>query len=184
MSKAYLTGTVKKMFDLQRGTSAKTGKDWTRLDVVVTKTDGEEQILKVWDGDQLQVYEGATIEAHGKLDEYKGEVRVVANAKDVTVNGNAPATPEVAKTVLSGQASVSTGQGTIPFTRLMELHAEWGPKLARSYSDAFSDMGKMEVVAAAGITAASSSMNTALIALTKQAKVVDDDGDEDGQVPF
>jgi hypothetical protein len=44
-------------------------------------------------------------------------------------------------------------------------------------------MGKMEAVAAAGITAASASMNTALIALTKQAKVVDDDGDE-SVVPF
>jgi hypothetical protein len=82
MSKAYIKGTIKKVFDLKSG-EGKRGP-WTRLDMVVTKEDDSEQILKVWGGDTLQAYEGATVEAHGKLDEYGGEVRVVADAKDVT----------------------------------------------------------------------------------------------------
>ena len=102
MSKAYIKGTIKKVFDLKSG-EGKRGP-WTRLDMVVTKEDGSEQILKVWDGDQIQAYEGATVEAHGKLDEYGGEVRVVANAKDVKVNGGAAPTPEQAKTLMASTA--------------------------------------------------------------------------------
>jgi hypothetical protein len=128
MSKAYLKGTVERLYKLQTGIRDD-GKKWTRQDIVVLTDNGEEK-AKIWDGDQAQIYEGATIEIHGKLEEYAGKTSVVANylntkgepTGDVKVNGNAPATPEVAKTVLSGQASVSTGQGTIPFTRLMELH--------------------------------------------------------------
>jgi hypothetical protein len=165
VSKAYLKGTVKKVFDLQSGQGKK--GPWTRQDMVVTKEDGNEQILKVWDGDQIQVYEGATIEAHGKLDEYKGEVRVTANANDVTVNGTAPATPEVARTVLSGGPSAGNGQATIPFTRLQEINAEWYPKLLEMTGDP---------------VAAATLLNTDKIALTKHAKVVDDDGEE--VVPF
>ena len=129
MSKAYIKGTIKKLFELSDGVSTKTGKPWTRLDMVITKEDGEEQILKVWSGDTLQAYEGATVEAHGKLDEYKGEVRVVADAKDVTVNGASAPTPEQAKTVLSGGPSVSKGQRTL--SEYVDFVAEYHPKFKK-----------------------------------------------------
>ena len=133
MSKAFIRGTIKKLFDLQDGVSAKTGNPWTRLDMVITKEDGEEQILKVWSGDTLQAYEGATVEAHGKLDEYKGEVRVVADAKDVTINGATPATPAVAAAVLNAPASVSKGQRTL--SEYVAFVSEFHPRFKELVGD-------------------------------------------------
>jgi hypothetical protein len=118
MSKAYIKGTIKKVFDLKSG-EGKRGP-WTRLDMVVTKEDGNEQILKVWSGDTLQAYEGATVEAHGKLDEYGGEVRVVADAKDVTINGGAAPTPEQAKVLMSSTAPAK--RTTSDFYAFMGFH--------------------------------------------------------------
>jgi hypothetical protein len=134
VSKAYIKGTIKKVFDLKSG-EGKRGP-WTRLDMVVTKEDDSEQILKVWGGDTLQAYEGATVEAHGKLDEYGGEVRVVADAKDVTVNGGASPTPEQAKVIMTSASPKFTLSQFVEF--VAELHPKFqelsgDPGAAKSY---------------------------------------------------
>jgi hypothetical protein len=139
MSKAYIKGTIKKVFDLKSG-EGKRGP-WTRLDVVVTKEAGSveldaEPILKIWGGDQLQVYEGATVEAHGKLDEYGGQVRIVADAKDVTINGGAAPTPEQAKVIMTSASPKFTLSQFVEF--VAELHPKFqelsgDPGAAKSY---------------------------------------------------
>ena len=128
MSRASIKGVVTKVFELQ------SGDNWTRLDMKVDQEGGSgERMLKVWGGDKLQVSEGDTIEAFGKLEEYKGDLRVIANLTkkdgtltgDVTVNGTAP-TAEQAKTVLSGGPSVSKGQRTL--SEYVDFVAEYHPK--------------------------------------------------------
>jgi hypothetical protein len=164
MSKAYIKGTIKKVFDLKSG-EGKRGP-WTRLDVVVTKEDGDEQILKIWGGDTLQIYEGATVEAHGKLDEYGGEVRVVADAKDVTINGGAAPTPEQAKVIMT-----SSSPARYLASRKIEIDTLLLPK--------YIELGMTPEAAAALV-------NTQWIGITS-GKVEDDLPsleDEGGDLPF
>ena len=164
MSKAYIKGTIKKVFDLKYG-EGKRGP-WTRLDMVVTKEDGNEQILKVWSGDTLQAYEGATVEAHGKLDEYGGEVRVVADAKDVTLNGGAAPTPERAREIMT-----SSSPARYLASRKIEIDTLLLPK--------YIELGMTPEAAAALV-------NTQWIGITS-GKVEDDLPsleDEGGDLPF
>jgi hypothetical protein len=169
MSKAYIKGTIKKVFDLKSG-EGKRGP-WTRLDMVVTKEDGSEQleaepIVKVWGGDTLQVYEGASIEAHGKIDEYGGQVRIVADAKDVTINGGAAPTPEQAKEIMT-----SSSPARYLASRKIEIDTLLLPK--------YIELGMTPEAAAALV-------NTQWIGITS-GKVEDDLPsleDEGGDLPF
>lgn len=190
MARAYIKGTVKKVFDLATG-EGKSGP-WSRLDMKVEpEAGGEEQTLKVWGGAALvgMVYEGATIEAHGRLEEYKGAQCIVANylkkdgtpSGDVTVNGAAPPTAEQAKVVMT-----SSSPTMLPLSRLAELHGSIGLGAMRCYLDEVTSRhpeaaNSPEVIAAA-ISAGSNAAHTAFIGLNKSAKL-EDDLDPDG-IPF